>query len=37
MMNSAVTRMYSFGENINTDVVLLLAYLLQKGEPQTDG
>lgn len=31
MMNSAVTRMYSFGENINTDVVLLLAYLLQKG------
>lgn len=30
MMNSAVTRMYSFGENINIDVVLLLAHLLKK-------
>ena len=37
IMNSALTRMYSFGENTNTDAVLLLAYLLQKAEPKTDG
>lgn len=36
-MNSALTRMYSFGENMNTNVVLLLAYLLQKVESKTDG
>lgn len=38
MMNSALTRMYSFGENINTDVVLLFAHLLKKvGLRLTDG